>query len=123
MIAHCGSCYCFLSAVFFEFSYESERSVVLFLRSCYQDKTHCKSDSKHSDCGNNSNVCAAYIPVYLAIGSSGVGLTINEAVIGLPDSANIFMQMPILGYVFEIIVCSLLYVATGNIMTNHVNIK
>lgn len=69
------------------------------------------------------NVCAAYIPVYLAIGSSGVGLTINEAVIGLPDSANIFMQMPILGYVFEIIVCSLLYVATGNIMTNHVNIK
>lgn len=69
------------------------------------------------------NVCAAYIPVYLAIGSSGVGLTINEAVIGLPDTANVFMQMPVLGYVFEIIVCSLLYVATGNIMTNHVNIK
>lgn len=69
------------------------------------------------------NVCAAYIPVYLAIGSSGVGLTINEAMIGLPSSANIFMQMPILGYVFEIIICSLLYVATGNIMTNHVNIK
>ncbi|MGN0635236.1 MAG: hypothetical protein ACI4I5_03350 [Acutalibacteraceae bacterium] len=69
------------------------------------------------------NVCAAYIPVYLAIGSSGVGLTINEAVIGLPGNANIFMQMPILGYVFEIIICSLLYVATGNIMTNHVNIK
>ena len=30
MIAHCGSCYCFLSAVFFEFFYDSERSVVLF---------------------------------------------------------------------------------------------
>lgn len=69
------------------------------------------------------NVCAAYIPVYLAVGSSGIGLTINESVMGLPDAASVFMQMPLLGYVFEIIICSLLYVATGNIMTNHINIK
>lgn len=69
------------------------------------------------------NVCAAYIPVYFAISSNGVGLMINESLIGLSDTANIFMQMPILGYVFEILICSLLYVATGNIMTNHVNIK
>ena len=69
------------------------------------------------------NVCAAYIPVYFAISSNGVGLMINESLVGLSDTANIFMQMPILGYVFEILICSLLYVATGNIMTNHVNIK
>lgn len=68
-------------------------------------------------------VAAAYIPCYLAIGSSGLGLAINESIIGLPDSASVFMQIPILGYIFEAVICCLLYVATGNIMTNHINIK
>lgn len=68
------------------------------------------------------NVAAAYIPVFLAIGSSGIGITINETVMGI-DSASVFMQMPLLGYVFEAVICCLLYVATGNIMTNHINIK
>ena len=69
------------------------------------------------------NVSAAYIPVNLAIGSSGIGLVLGESVIGLPGMESVFMQMPILGYIFETIICVLLYVATGNIMTDHVNIK
>ena len=68
-------------------------------------------------------VSAAYIPVNLAIGSSGIGLVLGESVLGLPGMESIFIQMPILGYVFEAVICVLLYVATGNIMTDHVNIK
>ena len=48
---------------------------------------------------------------------------LGESVIGLPGMESVFMQMPILGYIFETIICVLLYVATGNIMTDHVNIK
>ena len=68
-------------------------------------------------------VSAAYIPVNVAIGSSGIGLVLGESVFGLPGMESVFMQMPILGYVFEAVICVLLYVATGNIMTDHVNIK
>ena len=70
-----------------------------------------------------ATIAAAYIPVYLAVGSSGIGLEINNALIGLADGTSIFLKIPILGYIFEAVVCILLYVATGNIMTNHVNIK
>ena len=62
------------------------------------------------------NVAAAYIPVYLTIGSEGLGLAVG-------DTVNAFMAIPILGYVFQAVVCVLLYVATGNIMTNKINIK
>lgn len=65
----------------------------------------------------------AQIPVYLSIASSGVGLTVGESLIGLAQGTPIFLDLPILGYVFEAVVCVLLYVATGNIMTNHINIK
>ena len=70
-----------------------------------------------------ATVAAAYIPVYLTVGSSGIGLEINQSLIGMADTANIFLKIPILGYIFEAVICILLYVATGNIMTNHVNIK
>ena len=70
-----------------------------------------------------ATIAAAYLPVYLAVGSSGIGLEINHTLIGLADGVSIFLKIPILGYVFEAIVCVLLYVATGNVMTNHVNIK
>ena len=63
-----------------------------------------------------ATVAAAYIPVYLTIGASGIGL-------GFGESTTVFMQIPILGYVFEAVICVLLYVATGNIMTNRINIK
>ena len=68
-------------------------------------------------------VAAAYIPVNLAIGSTGIGLVLGETVLGLPGMESIFIQMPILGYIFEALICVILYVATGNIMTDHVNIK
>jgi hypothetical protein len=63
-----------------------------------------------------ANVAAAYIPVYVTIGSSGMGFSIGE-------TTNAFMAIPILGYVFEAVICVMLYVATGNIMTNRINIK
>lgn len=70
-----------------------------------------------------ATIAAAYLPVYLAVGSSGIGLEIGETLIGIAENASIFLKIPILGYIFEAVVCILLYVATGNVMTNHVNIK
>ena len=69
------------------------------------------------------NAAAQFIPFELVVGSSGIGLAIGDAIYGLPEGATSFFQMPILGYVFEAVVCILLYVITGDIMTNRVNIK
>ncbi len=62
------------------------------------------------------NVAAAYIPVYVTIGASGIGFAVG-------DASDVFIAIPILGYVFEAVICAMLYVATGNIMTNRINIK
>ena len=69
------------------------------------------------------NVAAQFIPVQLVVGSSGIGMSIGEAIYGLPEGASTFFQLPILGYVFEAFVCIMLYIITGDIMTNRVNIK
>ena len=69
------------------------------------------------------NLVTVNIPFELVIGSSGIGFAVNDAIHGLPEGAIPFVQIPILGYVCEAIVCVLLYITTGDIMTNHVNIK
>ena len=70
-----------------------------------------------------ANAAAQFIPFEIVVGSSGIGFAVNDVVHGLPDGAVSFFQLPILGYVFEAIICILLYVITGDIMTNRVNIK
>jgi len=72
---------------------------------------------------NIADVAATFIPVQLAIASNGIGLTIGSSLIGLADGTKIFVAVPILGYIFELFVCALLYSITGTIMTKHVNIK
>ena len=70
-----------------------------------------------------ANAAAQFIPFEVVVGSSGIGFAVNDVVHGLPDGAVSFFQLPILGYLFEAIICILLYVITGDIMTNRVNIK
>jgi len=69
------------------------------------------------------NIIGTFIPVQLAVASSGIGILIGESLIGLAQDSNIFISIPILGNLFELVVCILLYSVTGTIMTKHVNIK
>ncbi|MCL2507817.1 MAG: hypothetical protein FWF05_01435 [Oscillospiraceae bacterium] len=72
---------------------------------------------------NAANLAAAFIPVQLAIATNGIGLTVGETMIGLAENANVFLPLPILGYIFEAVVCVALYLLTGDIMTKRVNVK
>lgn len=69
------------------------------------------------------NVIAAFIPVQLAIATSGIGLSIGDTLMGLSPGEKIFVPIPILGHLFEAAICILLYSVTGTIMSKHVNIK
>ncbi|MCR5485368.1 MAG: hypothetical protein K6F09_07215 [Clostridiales bacterium] len=68
-------------------------------------------------------VLSTYIPFYVAVASKGIALSINDTLIGLPQDTKLFVSIPIVGPLFEIVVCGALYAITGNIMTKHVNIK
>lgn len=71
-----------------------------------------------------AQVCAMQIPVGVAVSGSGLKVVTGETFNHLMyDDISGIPPIPFLGYVFEIVMSALLYVVTGNIMTDHVNIK
>ena len=69
------------------------------------------------------NVISTYIPLELIIASNGLGMSVNDVLYGLPADANVFLSLPLFGYIVEAVICVAVYVITGNIMSKHVNIK
>ncbi len=69
------------------------------------------------------NVAGTFIPIQIAVASKGIGLSFGGSLMGLPANADIFYSVPIIGYVFELIICFILYSITGTIMNKRVNIK
>ncbi|MBR5619016.1 MAG: hypothetical protein IKW76_04720 [Clostridia bacterium] len=62
------------------------------------------------------------IPVGIACDASGLKIVAGDAFYAF-DNSTVPAMPVVVGIVFEILECGMLYVATGNIMTNRVNIK